>query len=787
MNWKIFTIVCVNLVAVCFPYNILGCAGGDEDPYDYFVSFYHKDLGDEKGYEPFYYTNYRFLYEEDEHVNTAEVTSAEWVGYAGNKFDKKAAYSFVCEYALKDLTSLYYNIEKNQPLSAPDSVVNNPMSKYFTGSKDLEALGYLLYAKKVEPYVTGTWSSWEPVQRDTAMMGKLIKNGRQLYNAAKNDFVKLRYAYQIIRLSHYSQRYRECVQGFNELVQPNNTNSVLKDLSISLYAGAILKQGERLRAAYEFSKLFSKSELKRISNYMSFDWAVKRFDENERKQCLALGKTNEEKANILALFVLGSNKDEIPSLQQIYQLNPGSKILELLVLREIHKTEENVFTPSTRSNAALTAEEIKENTPLITLCKQIIAGNAKNKAFYTLSAAHLSMILRDYDQAGKYLADAKKLPLNQKQKDQLTLTDLLVTINSKSTIDLAFEEQLLPSVQWLEKKAQSDQEYAKFYRRLFADILYNKYKNSVGDQQVKYMLCSGVADKIQEKYVKESWGYYMNSLYKLRSDLKADQVEKLIALMESKKLNRFEKYMIDQSAFKKEDVNDVAGTAWLRQLNFTAAEKWFKKIPASYYKGEPFSTFMSANPFADLILDTHAPTSQDTVKYTKLGFTEKMIRLEKQLATATENETKAKLHYELAKGFYNMSYWGNSWMLMEYGWSTYISDDDKKAKGNDEYYTVKKAEDYYLKAAELSADKNFQAKAIFMAAKCDQKQFPKEIPAEYGFDNAQQYKAALREWITAFNKKNNYYSRLTKEYQATKFYKEAVNTCAYLKDFAARK
>jgi hypothetical protein len=264
------------------------------------------------------------------------------------------------------------------------------------------------------------------------------------------------------------------------------------------------------------------------------------------------------------------------------------------------------------------------------------------------------------------------------------------------------------------------------------------------------------------------------------------EVEQLIVILESKKLNNFEKYLVSRSAFNKDDVNDVAGTAWLRQFDFAAAEKWFKKIPAAYYKKEPFSYYLAANPFADLLLDTHTPTKQDTVQYTKLSFTQKMIRLEKQLATITDPEQKAKVYYEMAKGFYHMSYWGNSWLLVQYEWSSYTSEKDKAKLGSNEYYNVEKAEEYYQKAAELSTDKNFKAKALYMSAKCDQKQFG-QFPFVYSFDTPQKYRTALREWLTGFNKRNSYFTKLVNEYNTTPFYKEAFNTCSYLKDFAQAK
>ncbi len=190
------------------------------------------------------------------------------------------------------------------------------MTRFFMNARDLEALGYIMYAKQVEPNVTGSWTSWDPIERDTAKMGKLIKNGQQLYTVAKNNAIKLRFAYQVLRLAHYSKRYAECLRLYDELIKPNTTPGILQDLSLGLKAGAMARLDRKNEAAVIFSQLFSKSELKRVSNYMSFDWCVKRFDDKSRQACLALCKTNEDKANLLGLFALGSNRDELNTLKR---------------------------------------------------------------------------------------------------------------------------------------------------------------------------------------------------------------------------------------------------------------------------------------------------------------------------------------------------------------------------------------------------------------------------------------------------------------------------------------
>lgn len=537
---------------------------------------------------------------------------------------------------------------------------------------------------------------------------------------------------------------------------------------------------------------------------MSFDWSVSRFDETSRMKTLLLCKNNSEKANMLGLFALGSNKTELNSIRQIYQLSAKSPLLPVLVTREVNKLEEFFFTPSLgfaqgKERVYIGYTELLANDKqykawydeciqLSDFCKKIAPGD-KDISFYQLAAAHISMIAGDNTSSRSLLDLAKKGSLTALQQDQWALTNLLLTINTKKKIDANFEKELMPSIQWLEKKAKSDVEFAKFYRRLFLDILAAKYKSTDDKGSIKYILCSGVADKIQQDYIKNGWGYYAQTLHNIRRELSAKQAEELVQLMESKQLNVFEKFLISKSSFNKDDINDLVGSAWLRQLNFTEAEKWFKKVPSSYYQQELFQTYMTANPFADLMLDTHAPTKQDTIKYSKLSFTQKMLRLEKELAASAGKEKKASLHYELAKGFYHMSYWGNSWMLVQYSWSTTEVEyprADSSFKNTVEYYGVKRAKKHYLEALANTANKNFQARCIFMAAKCDQKQVG-NLPYFYSFDSQNEYNIALRNWISAFDKRNSFYSQLNRNFSNTPFYKEAFTTCSYLRDFVQKK
>ena len=176
MIWKAFITVGISTAVVYWPQNIIGC-GPDEDPYDYYTSFFHKNLPEANGYRPFYYTGLNFLYDKSEPVELSDLLAQERAGYCGKPITDADTKIFVTKFERNDLVSLYSNIEKSSALIIPDSIVRNSMTNYFTKTEDLEALGYLLYAKQLEPHVSGNSDAWEPAQRDIIKMAKLIKNG----------------------------------------------------------------------------------------------------------------------------------------------------------------------------------------------------------------------------------------------------------------------------------------------------------------------------------------------------------------------------------------------------------------------------------------------------------------------------------------------------------------------------------------------------------------------------------------------------------------------------------
>ena len=801
MNWKIFIPFFVSSSFIFFPQNIIGC-GPQYDPYDFYVSFFHQNLPEAKGYQPFYYIPSVFLYNETEPVEVADLLAVEWANYCGHSVTSSDAKVFITKFNWKNIDQLKSGISKNGPSNIPDSVLKNSMSKYFIKSNNRDALNYIVYAKQVEPFVTGDAYSWDPLVRDSLQMSNFIKKGQQLYLTTSDDFLKLKYAYQITRLALYSKNYKEATKTYDDLVAPNPTNSVLKTLSLSLKAGAINGLGDKKQAAYLYSRAFSESIAKRISNYISFKWVADA--KVERNDYLNICKSNKEKAGMLALFALGSSENELAAIKKICELDAANNQLEVVVVREINKLEQKYLTPTlqktkVRSKSIFYQYDAPADSSINSAVKEMvelssflgtISNDKKHKyaGLFKTSAGYIAYLIKDFSAAKKYLAAAENLELSQKVKDQLMLTNLLITIGEQEKIDSNFEAKILPGIVWLGEKVIKERsvkssdmvaQWSTSYRNLMIEILAPRYHKQ-GDL-VKETLVFGAADwasniTIYEYYAPE------NAISFMYNNLNSKEVRSLNSLMLNKHLTKFEKYITTKNSITKNTVLNFIGTAYLREYDFKNALIWLDKSASP----DVNSLAIETNPFVDLLYDKEGKLpNEKNYATTKILFAREM---QKQLVLATTDKVNAAKHfYKIATGMYNMTYYGHSWQLVQYFRSSsegyFIPADATEFEK--EYYGCFTALSYFKKAMDAATDKNFKARCLFMMAKCSQKQV--QCPQYFMFgNNWDTYKEAAEGYAPRFTN-NKYFPQFIRDYKNTNFYKEAYSSCSYLRDFVENK
>lgn len=804
MNWKAFTIACVSAAATLLPANGITC-GPTEDPHDYFTSFFSNSLGSGPVYKPFYYTSLLTFYDDEDYWDTKQDSLAglnqkiaeEWKDY-GQASSVKDAVQLVYFTKQGQLAALAESIKAGKAL--PASLAKNSLAQGLQKKGATEAVAYLIFAGKTEDISRA--DAWGDQPRDSLRLNNLIAEASNAYSKTIDPFLKDKYAFQRCKLAFYNNRNADCVRWYDAHFSDANTAAV-NTLALSYKGGSLLQLRKKAEAAYAFSKTFSQSDEHKRKDYIGFLWATDYCKQALASSYLALCKNAAEKANMLALFALYGTEYRLDALQQLYSLYPASPLLPLLATREIAKLEEQYFTPALSKekggkalyiNWEMDEQNTKQKTSGL-LQAQKTAGFfeklATDKAVprsevYGAGAAYLRFMTKDYEGAKAILAKTKAA--DGKTKDQLQMIQLLIAANEEKTITKEREAGLLPAIKWLVQKAKTNAEYNVFSRNFFSQILAQKYEQQ-GDA-AKAALAYGLSElSVGNAKTSDEYYNYSTAIQFAREEMNTESLLKLYGIMTAP-ATEAEKYFVQNTSLKRDNVIDVIGTSHLRDRAYAKAIEWLSKagkhkplVETVYnYKTDKEVT-VNVDPFLDYLNDWQRISKAAPVPYTKLSLAKKLLEMETKMASGTGVDDPSRLYYQYASALYNMSYYGNSWNAVAYSrtggdWN----DGAYKAPWEKEYYGVYTAKEFYQKAYDAATNKEFKAACLFMVAKCAQRQIPR--PA-YSYNNEAAYEKAEADFEKRF-KYNPLFQKFKTEFGDTKFYQYAYNRCSYLRDYVKK-
>lgn len=778
MNWKTSIIFSVSFLAAFFGEVIYTFSCSDSgDPYDYYVSFMNPNLAEDKGYTPFYYTALSQYYLDDNDEKTANVS--EWQQFFKTASPKDIQ-EFVYSYSRPQMTAIYNHIEKGDALQVPDSVRHNTVTRALISNKDRETLGYLMYAKQCEPHVLAEdlWTARKP---NVAQMTRLQRNGLQLLNVCKDPQIKERFAYQAIRMAHFSNDYPRTIQLYDSLLSGSTTTGYIHYKSLALKAGALFRTGRKTESAYYFSQVFQAVPSLRQMAFLNAGWTAAPIT-----TVLRLCRNNNEKATVAGMYAFRHSEAYPDGLRQVYALDPQSPMLDVLLLREVNKIEDGyldrtinqgLVRPTTNYNWYYDRPQKNEWVNHIQKVTDSIGniGKVKDAALWKISSAYISYMLKDYAGARKRLEALPPTSLKPAYRDQWEIVRLLVAVNQQQSITPAFEAELLQSFKWLDSKIKRDANgkparpgyyyegvdpagfyFNRIYRNLLDFIIANRYAQ-LGDMPHKALVLSR-KDEISGEYTSVTTG---NAKEFVREKMQPAELIALYELKQSKRQSALEKYLFSYFPMDNADLSTAIGTSFLRVQDFIHAQEWFKKAPgetqqSAYQIFDPlYQDFGSAMDSSGPIINQQA-------------FAAEMISLEKTFATG---KATARQYQKYANGLFSISYYGPNWHFVTgYRSSTqWYSPERDSVPTEKEYYGVYKAEEYYKKAAEATTDKELKAECLFLAARCAQKHIPVEPNAD---DPA--YISKL--------KKNIHFPALN-QFSQTQFFQARVEECSYLQDY----
>ena len=813
MNSKIFIVVLINAIWALVPQNIIGCSEGP-DPKDYYTSFFTNAHVPDQSYKPFFYTTLLKFYddwdwmEENGTKNAPDALIAEWQTYAGKEVTREQVEELV--YQVPD-SVIRFALDKAAGLKSKEPTdyaafgSNKVLTNLLKQGKQ-EALNYLVFAKEVQDLVF-TIDPWEaPIKKDSLKLVKLFQKAETMQQQTKDPFIQNKYGFMQCRLAFYAGNYPLCIKmadtWFGETAPP----SAVKAMAAGYRAGSYFKMGKNADAALWFARAFQLSPENRKKNYLGFWWSTGNGNIINQPAIIAKGADNKEKAFLTGLFALHGVEYGLDNMKKMYSLDPQCELLPMLVVREIEKLEEYYLSPMLGAQKGAgelfygvgnkpDEDHLAHAEKVLAFFEQLAADKSLNQGnLYNIGAAYVAYMTGRNEKAGQWAEEIYKTQGKTPLKQQALLIKLLSAIAGYPQINTTAEAELLPLLQSLYSIAESDLEYRVFMRNLYVQVLAPKYF-AQGDIN-KTSICYGVAnlafmpesaDPNQYYYS----GYGTAGIDYVRNEFSTEQAIGLFNFLKGSSPSAYENFLLEKSSFGKDDVADFIGTSYLRDYAWKNAIDWLQKAEKKdYLVGYAFNqdTYeydsVFVNPFHDYLNDWQRYDKPLTAPMDKAELAQKMINLEYQFDTTTNKTQKGKLAYSLGSAYYNLSNYGNSWMALDYARSTYLWNNGKQTGWRKEYFEVQKARKYYQMAYELSkGNKEFQAAAYFLVAKCAQRQIPRP---DFDYDNWKAAEKAEKDFTKKFIN-NPLFPQFKKEFGQTKFYKYSLSRCSYLADFDKRK
>ena len=644
-------------------------------------------------------------------------------------------YERFCEVApLSDIEWLIYQSDLSDIQELKNAVIQNTglitylrtnkFARHLVKNKCLETIEYLLFAKKCEPFVTADKDVWQTKKPDIQNMEALIQEGTKEFLTIESHYIRLRMAYQIIRLAHYSGQYSKVKYLYNYFIPKiNHAPSTIQYWIEGHYAGALKALGERAKAAYFYARVFHHCPAKRESAFLSFEVRT----DNDWLSALSFCENDQERTALYALRASFRNSRAVDEMIDIYSLHPKSNYLESILIQEIEKQEKKPVV-----------EYIKK---LDTFVKQVIdEKKVAHPEIWLLALGYLKYLNNDYFEAKLAFNAVTEYTQSKALQEQIAIFNMAIEIKEWEKINEEVAQRI-----W---EFQSENE------------VFNRYPT------LQSLLSKQVFQNLKNHGNPGLAVLYKFGFNAVKVNPSEEVIRDIKELAKKEIINPFEKSLMVLS--KKQFNTEIQAlyATWLMTLNeWEAAEKAWQEIPLA-----DIELFGKSNPFVERLNEcVHCPVKSNERQLTKPQIVAEMLKLQYDIkANRTESP---QYYYKMGLGLYNMSYFGYAWNVVDYfrSGSSLMAERLENASdrmkhplfpnGNRENVDLSKALGYFEKAITLSTDKELSARATFMAARCEQKM----------------------SHVTKTANKRKYFALLKTKYKDTQYYDKVIESCKYFK------
>ncbi|MCX8523050.1 hypothetical protein OF897_03835 [Chryseobacterium formosus] len=676
-----------------------------------------------QSYSSFYYSSLSFE-QNSEAVISNQDNEKLWRKYCNNKVLINDISSVLESYSFSD-------IQENS---------TNPFLHYLYSKKDTEAISYLKFAKNCEYFNTWQDDPWERNENTvTVKRNDLLNKATFLASKSRKSEFKKRYAFLALRLAFYNKDMKSIEKIYSQFFSADQTNDVVDVWA--LYFKAISERNPALKNLY-FAKVFAASSEKRFVSWQYFASQVPVAD------VLNLAKNEKEKANVLLLYGLYNPDKNLKNIKQIYAENPGYDGLSFLLYRELGKLEDWVFTPyyslfSTNDDywgsdpenenvlKILERSDIDRRyaKEVLEFIDSVDLSKVENPNFWKYTRAELLLMTKNYSESLNQIAELEKLlPTQNPMRNNVEMIKALNLFANQTYGNAKIPDAAKDII-------IKNKDNKHFIFALGREL---EYLGNTDDAALLYASLIRSKDDYNFVYYKSlknsnhTYGtYYVDYFDYLDAVYSPEQLQSFINKINglSKNSDSFYRdfHLINQS--ETNSLYDLLGTKYIRQNKLNLALSAFNKLGENYFDAQyslwerdgkdnyySSSKVFDQNPFYHLKYTPDFIPEKEHFRVNKISVTKKLIEY---LNKANNSKEKDRDYYYflVANCYYNMSQYGNAWMMRRYSVSS--AGNYSIREDNQEFNTASLAKFYYGKALENAQTDIFKALCLRMQGRCE--------------------------------------------------------------------
>lgn len=545
-------------------------------------------------------------------------------------------------------------------------------SDIMTEAKKRNDKELMAYMNLLNAYIDSNnmFNGWEyPTKAQINGRNKILQKMLTVSQNYKGKRLEQQYCLLKMRALFGLKRYQDAMDYWQKTAS-RQPQSVYRDMMRNIYAGCLLRKGERRQAVDIYAEQEDFRSLKYcVRNYRNVAGIQKVFNENPNSPTL----------NYLV-------QDFVNNFQET----------EDVFVRHIGWEAESADSDKVEWIHQLGAREVyrKDANSFIAFARQVVKNpNVVNPCLWQSAIGCLEHQMGLYSEAKNDLAAALKMNGTQRMRDNARA---IYAINSVQTEKMKkkYNSWLTGELQWLDEMSKrdvrdsvmTDDHYHDVKERLVYCMLIPRLR-SLGKQNEALTMFSMMEEdapwvpdyrsrKIINDYHENVNFDYSNEYYSVLDKLSTKQLMDYLSYLKKRPKDVLYRYAWDKAYREADYYNDLIGTKLLAQARYSEAISYLERVDLGFIRTQNILPYeVKCNWNVERWMQKQYTGEFGKVRVSslksnkKLDYCKELLDVQARWNNMRDGEERLKEGYKLANMLYQSSYEGDCWWLTQYGWS----------------------------------------------------------------------------------------------------------------------